>query len=173
MVTPPVDEITTTIATWGCISSTSTWRIVAVSIGGAVTSASRFVTCESCSVVARMASSTSRRMNGQLHRLAGHRQPALREHLVHVEAVAAVGGHAARRGVRMLEQPDLLQAGQLGAHRRRAPGDVVLLGDPLRAHGLVERHVSLDDLPQKEALALGDIHGPIVAGGPPFARQDV
>ena len=62
MVTPPVEVITTTIATCGCISSTSTWRIVAVSIGGAVTSASRFVTCESCSVVARMASSTSRRM---------------------------------------------------------------------------------------------------------------
>ena len=63
MVTPPVEEITTTIATCGCISSTSTCRIVAVSIGGAVTSASRFVTWESCSVVARMASSTSRRMS--------------------------------------------------------------------------------------------------------------
>jgi hypothetical protein len=36
--------------------------MVAVSIGGAVTSASRFVTCESCSLVARMASSTSRRI---------------------------------------------------------------------------------------------------------------
>ena len=62
MVTPPVDVITTTIATCGWSSSTSTRRIVAVSIGGAVTSASRFVTCESCSLVARIASSTSRRM---------------------------------------------------------------------------------------------------------------
>ena len=52
----------TTIATWGWRSSTSTRRIVAVSIGGAVTSASRCVTCESCSLVARIASSTSRRM---------------------------------------------------------------------------------------------------------------
>ena len=63
MVTPPVEVITTTIATCGWSSSTSTRWIVAVSIGGAVTSASRFVTCESCSVVARMASSTSRRMS--------------------------------------------------------------------------------------------------------------
>ena len=63
MVTPPVDEITTTITTCGCIRSTSTCRIVAVSIGGAVTSARRLVTWDSCSVVARMASSTSRRMS--------------------------------------------------------------------------------------------------------------
>ena len=34
-------------------------RIVVVSIGGAVTIASRFVTCESVSVVTRIASSTS------------------------------------------------------------------------------------------------------------------
>ena len=61
-MTPPVDVITTTIATCGWSRSTSTRLIVAVSIGGAVTSASRFVTCESCSLVARIASSTSRRM---------------------------------------------------------------------------------------------------------------
>ena len=74
MVTPPVEEMTTTIATWGCISSTSTCRIVAVSIGGAVTSARRFVTWESCSVVARMASSTSRRMSASSTDLRHHRQ---------------------------------------------------------------------------------------------------
>ena len=62
MVTPPVDVITTTIATCGWSSRTSTRCTVAVSIGGAVTSASRFVTWESCSVVACMASSTSRRI---------------------------------------------------------------------------------------------------------------
>ena len=63
MVTPPVLVMTTTIATWGCSSSTSTRWIVAVPIDGADTSASRSVTCDSCSVVARMASSTSRRMS--------------------------------------------------------------------------------------------------------------
>jgi len=36
-------------------------RIVEVSIGGAVTIASRFVTCDSVSVVTRIASSSSRR----------------------------------------------------------------------------------------------------------------
>ena len=63
MVTPPVEVMTTTIATCGWSRSTSTRWIVAVSIGGAETIASRFVTCESCSVVARIASSTSRRMS--------------------------------------------------------------------------------------------------------------
>ena len=43
--TPPVDVITTTISTCGCSSRTSMWRIVVVAIGGAVTIASRFVTC--------------------------------------------------------------------------------------------------------------------------------
>ena len=63
MVTPPVDVMITTIATCGWSSSTSTRWIVAVSIGGAETIASRLVTWDSCSVVARMASSTSRRMS--------------------------------------------------------------------------------------------------------------
>ena len=59
--TPPVEVMITTISTCGCRASTSTWRIVVVAIGGAVTIASRLVTCESVSVVTRMASSTSRR----------------------------------------------------------------------------------------------------------------
>ena len=49
--TPPVEVMITTISTCGCSSSTSTWRIVVVSIGGAETIASRLVTCESVSVV--------------------------------------------------------------------------------------------------------------------------
>ena len=40
-------------------------RIVAVSIGGAETIASRFVTCASVSVVIRIAWSTSRRTSGR------------------------------------------------------------------------------------------------------------
>ena len=51
--------MTTTISTCGCSASISTWRIVEVSIGGAVTIASRFVTCDSVSVVTRIASSSS------------------------------------------------------------------------------------------------------------------
>jgi hypothetical protein len=59
--TPPVEVMTTTISTCGCSTRTSMWRIVVVAIGGADTIASRFVTCESVSVVSRIASSTSRR----------------------------------------------------------------------------------------------------------------
>ena len=59
LVTPPVEVITTAITTWGWSTSTSTRRIVEVSIGGAETSASRFVTCDSVSVVTRIASSIS------------------------------------------------------------------------------------------------------------------
>ena len=61
LVTPPVEVMITTISTWGWSSRTSMCRIVDVSIGGAVTIASRLVTWESVSVVTRMASSTSRR----------------------------------------------------------------------------------------------------------------
>ncbi len=51
----------TTITTLGCSVSTSMRRIVALSIAGAVATASRFVISESVSVVTRSASSSSRR----------------------------------------------------------------------------------------------------------------
>ena len=60
-VTPPVDVITTAMTTLGCSSSTSTCRIVVDASGGAETSASSCVTCESISVVACSAESTSLR----------------------------------------------------------------------------------------------------------------
>ena len=43
----------------GCSTSTSTWRITVADTGGADASDSRFVTCDSASVVARSAESTS------------------------------------------------------------------------------------------------------------------
>jgi len=55
--------VISTITTCGCRASISMWRIVAVLKDGAETTASRFVTCESVSVVARIASSTSRRIS--------------------------------------------------------------------------------------------------------------
>ena len=57
--TPPLDVITTTIATFTCKSSTSTWRTVAASSGGAETSASSRVISESISVVCWSADSIS------------------------------------------------------------------------------------------------------------------
>jgi hypothetical protein len=64
LVTPPVEVMTTTMATCGWSSSTSTCFTVVVPSGGAETIASRFVTWESCSVVTRIASSTSARTSG-------------------------------------------------------------------------------------------------------------
>ena len=61
----------TTITTWGCNASTSTCLIVAALIDGAETTASRSVTCESVSLVTRIASSTSRRMSGRCGRPTG------------------------------------------------------------------------------------------------------
>ena len=56
-----MEVITTTMRICGCSCKTSMWRIVVVPIGGAQTIASRLVTCDSVSVVTRIASSTSRR----------------------------------------------------------------------------------------------------------------
>ena len=58
-VTDPAEVMSTAINTWGWSSSTSTRRTVAVSIGGAETSASSRVTCESMSVVDWSAASSS------------------------------------------------------------------------------------------------------------------
>ena len=58
-VTPPADVITTTITNSGWSRSTSTRTTVVASSGGADTSASSRVTCDSISVVAWSAASTS------------------------------------------------------------------------------------------------------------------
>ena len=147
-MTPPVEVITTTIITCGWSSSTSMWRIVEVSIGGAVTIASRFVTCESVSV-------------GDPHRLVElaanqrQRQPRRgvlrRQQPIDEVAIAGLGGNASRGRVRMREQAQLLEAGQLGPDRRWAPLDVHR--QRLRADGRSDFEVFLDDLAQHELLA--------------------
>jgi hypothetical protein len=63
----------------------------------------------------------------------------------------------------MLEQPDILQIRQLRADGRRAPGHVVLLGDPLRADRLVQLAVCFHQLAKEESLSGRDLHAPIVA----------
>ena len=117
--TPPVEVMTTTIRTCGCSASTSMWRIVEVSIGGAVTIASRSVTCDSVSVVTRIASSSS--FCDQREAQAGAGRGLGGQQAVDEVAIAGLGGHPAGRGVGMGEQPELLEAGQLVADRRRAP----------------------------------------------------
>ncbi len=87
--------MTTISTTCGCSASTSTWRIVAVLIDGAETTASRLVICESVSVVARIASSTSRRMSDSSRRPrgAGSGCSELQQPVDDV-AVPGVGRHA-------------------------------------------------------------------------------
>ena len=101
MVTPPVEVITTTITTCACSSSTSTRRISVVSSGGAVTSASSEVTCDSISVVVRSAVSISERValrsTGKLRRA-----QRLLQQQVGIQPVAGVGRNPARGRVRMV-----------------------------------------------------------------------
>ena len=101
-VTPPVDVITTAITTCGCSISTSTCRTVAAASGGADTRASRLVSCESISVVAWSAASTSprRAAPSSSGNSGGARLEAIEE-AVDVEPIAAVRRDAARRRVRM------------------------------------------------------------------------
>ena len=118
-VTPPADVITTTITSSGWSSSTSTRTTVVASSGGAETSASSRVTCESISVVAWSAASTSVR---SVCRSSGNSDGcgSMRlQQLVGVVAVAALGRHAPRGGVRMREQAERLELGELGADGRR------------------------------------------------------
>ena len=95
------------------------WRIVEVSIGGAVTIASRSVTCDRVSVVTRIASSSSFLTSDRLS--PGPVGGSTGQQAVDVVPVAGLGGNPARRSVGMGEQPQLLEAGQLVANRRGAP----------------------------------------------------
>ena len=151
LVTPPVEVITTTITTCGCSSSTSTWRISVVSSGGAVTTASKRVTCDSISVVVRRAASTSLRT---ADRSIGSRAGAQRllQQLLGVQPVAGVGRHAAGRGVRMAEQAQRLQLGELVAHGRgrRVDGaglDQRLGADRMAGRDVLAHHVRQDHAP--------------------------
>ena len=152
--TPPVEVMITTITTCGCSASTSTWRIVAVFSEGAETTASRLVICESVSVVARIASSTSRRISdssslrgGASEHLAGAEQPV--DHV----AVAGVGGHAPGRDVGMGEQAVLLEQRQFVAHGRGPAVELRVGGDRARGHRLAGVQVLLHDLAQDRLLA--------------------
>ena len=126
------------------------WRIVAVSSGGAVTTASRFVICDSVSVVARIASSTSRRVSSSSSvaalRVAG--QQAVDE-----VAKARVGGNAAGRGVRVGEQTVLLEHRELVADRRRTGAELGVGGQRPRGDRLDGRLVGEHDLAQDQLLA--------------------
>ena len=69
--TPPVEVMITTITTCGCRASTSMCLIVAVFSDGAETTASRLVIFDRDSLVARIASSTSRQISESSMRRSG------------------------------------------------------------------------------------------------------
>ena len=142
----------TTITTRCCSASTSTWRIVAACSDGADTTASRFVTCDSASVVWRIASSTSLRIGEssgpalQREALAGH------EHAIDDIAMTGVGRHPAGRDMGMGEQPLLLEQRQLVSHRRRPALELRVSGDRARGNRLAGAQVVVDHLAQNPLL---------------------
>ena len=157
LVTAPVEVITTTITSWGCSSSTSTWRTVEDSGGGAVTMPSRFVTW---AIDVGQAAEGGVDLAPHLGLVEGppdHRRRArgrvADQQRVHVVAVAPVGRDPARRGVGVVEEAQLLEARQLVAHRRRGEVDALAAGDVLAAHRRAGGDVLLDDRAQDQLLA--------------------
>ena len=133
-------------------------------IEGAETTASRLVICESVSLVARIASSTSRRISVSSKRLARRGQHLSGgQQAVDDVAVTGVGRHPSGRHVGMVEQPVLLEEGKLVADSRRAAVEVRIGRDDARRHRLAGVQVLLDDLAQ-DALLAGGEHGLIVGG---------
>ncbi len=145
----------------GCSSSTSTWRTVAAWSGGADTSASRRVSSESASVVAWSVASTSpvfaERSSGKIER-----PPEPLEQRVDVDAVAAVGGDAARRRVRVRQQPARLELGELRPHGRRRHPQPAAGDEVLRPDRLPRADVLLDTRRRTVLLALGEARAGVV-----------
>ena len=156
LVTPPVDVITTTMSTRGCSSSTSTWRTVAVSTGGALTMASRLVTCESVSEVDAHRLVDLAADEAQVQRAVRDRRG---QQAIDVEAVPSVGRHAPRARVRMGEQALLLEHAELVADGRRAAVDLGVGGKGLGPDRQRGRGVQLDELAEDQLLA-GREHRP-------------
>ena len=96
-----------------------------------------------------------RARGGQVERELGRPRLLPREQPVDVDAVAGLGRHAARRGVRMREQTAPLELGQLAAHRRRRHRHAGALDERLRPDRLPGRDVLLDDAAEDLDLPLG------------------
>ena len=154
---------------------TSTCRIDAVSSDGAETSARSRVASESISVVVRSACSISSRIERRSTPSSSGRPSTAVDELLGVDAVAALRRHPACRGVRMRQQPERLELGELAAHRRRRDAKPGALDEHARADRLAGRDVLLDDAPQDLALTWRELHpGPMVAaerGCRPGSRQ--
>ena len=144
-VTPPVEVITTTITTWAGAAAPRRGATVVAWSGGADTSASSRVTCESISVVAWSADSTSVRASVQVERERRRLRLQPVEQLVGVVAVAALGRHAARRRCAGASAGRAARARRARGARSRARRGACALDEGLRADRLAGGDELLDD----------------------------
>ena len=164
-VTPPVEVITTTITARGCSWRTSTCRTDAAPRAGAETSASSRVACESVSVVDSQRGLELAPDAGDIERQR-LRPPVDRvDELLRVDPVAVLRRHPPRGRVRMREQAERLELGELAPHRRRRHVHARPRDERFRPDGLAGRDVLLDHPPQDLAPAGGELfHRRIVPG---------
>ena len=130
--------------------------IVAVFSDGAETTARRLVIFESVSVVARIASSTSRRIRDSSIGRSGSSPWPGGEHAIDHVAMTGVGGQATSRDMRMGQQTELLQQGQFVAHGGRPAVEVRVGGDRPRRDRLAGSQVVVHDLAQDHLLSGGE-----------------
>ena len=79
------------------------------------------------------------------------------EQAVDVDAVAGLGRHPAGGGVRVGQEPEPLELGELGADRRGRDVEAGALDEQPRADRRARRDVLLDDAREDLALALGEL----------------
>ena len=77
---------------------------------------------------------------------------------VGVQPVAALGRNAAGRGVRMREQPQRFQLGELGAHGGRPGDETDPVGEGLGPDRLAGRDVLLHEATENLLLTGGEVH---------------
>ncbi len=82
-----------------------------------------------------------------------------REQRIHIDAVARLGRHPPRGGVRVREQPEPLELRKLGTNRRGRHADAASLDEQPRAHRCARRNVLLDDAREDLALPFGELDG--------------
>ena len=93
------------------------------------------------------------------------------DELVGVDAVAALRRRSTGGRVRVRQQPERLELGELAAHGRGRDAEAGALDEHARSDRLARRDVLLDDPPQDLALPRGELHlGPMVAADPAGSR---
>src|SRR5439155_20322937 len=80
------------------------------------------------------------------------------DELLRVQPVAALGRQPSCRRVRMRQEAERLELGELTAHGRRGHAQLAALDETLGADRLARRHVLLDDTPQNLPLSRRKLH---------------